>query len=192
MGFPGRKTLSFFLIFVPVCLHGVLSQEAGPIRQRKPFFERLRRLEEQFQRFQEVTLTHLQAIASNYNLSYNIDARFQSLAQESQSLVLAVNQSQTTVQGDLDHIKTWMRKTQRRSRKFATWALHSSSQTPPPRMWCSSAPASSQACGPCLSAAGSEQPRATWAPSSPMPPRRMITSWCCTAGTPWSLALSTL
>ncbi|XP_036136817.1 pentraxin-4 [Molossus molossus] len=117
MGFPGRKTLSFFLIFVPVCLHGVLSQEAGPIRQRKPFFERLRRLEEQFQRFQEVTLTHLQAIASNYNLSYNIDARFQSLAQESQSLVLAVNQSQTTVQGDLDHIKTWMRKTQRRSRK---------------------------------------------------------------------------
>lgn len=71
----------------------------------------------QFQRFQEVTLTHLQAIASNYNLSYNIDARFQSLAQESQSLALVVNQSQATVQGDLDHIKTWMRKIQRRSRK---------------------------------------------------------------------------
>ncbi|ELK30124.1 Pentraxin-4 [Myotis davidii] len=71
----------------------------------------------QFRRFQEVTLTHLQAIASNYNLSYNIDARFQSLAQESQALALAVNQSQATVQGDLGHLKTWIRKTQRRSRK---------------------------------------------------------------------------
>ncbi|XP_066236097.1 pentraxin-4 [Saccopteryx leptura] len=117
MGCPGRKTLSFFLIFVPVYLHGALTQEAGPTRQRKPFFERLHRLEEQFRRFQEVTLTHLQAIASNYNLSYNIDARFQNLAQESQALALAVNQSQATVQADLGHLKTWVRKTQRRSRK---------------------------------------------------------------------------
>lgn len=47
MGCPGRKTLSFFLIFVLVYLHGALPQEAGPTGQRKPFFERLRRLEEQ-------------------------------------------------------------------------------------------------------------------------------------------------
>lgn len=64
-----------------------------------------------------MTLTHLQAIANNYNLSYNIDARFQSLAQESQALALVVNQSQATVQGDLSHLKTWIQKTQRRSRK---------------------------------------------------------------------------
>nr|XP_008530684.1 PREDICTED: pentraxin-4 [Equus przewalskii] len=117
MGRLGREMLSFFFILVPVYLHGALLQEAGPARHRKPFFEKLRRLEEQFRRFQEVTLTHLQRIASNYNLSYNIDARFQSLAQESQAVALAVNQSQATVQGDLGHLKTWMRKTQRRSRK---------------------------------------------------------------------------
>ncbi|XP_024409230.2 pentraxin-4 [Desmodus rotundus] len=117
MGCPGRTTLSFFLISVLVYLHGALSQEAGPTGQRKPFFERLRRLEEQFRRFQEATLTHLQAIASNYNLSYNIDARFQNLAQESQALALEVNQSHAAVQSDLGHLKTWMRKTQRRSRK---------------------------------------------------------------------------
>ncbi|XP_054445165.1 pentraxin-4 [Pteronotus mesoamericanus] len=117
MGCPGRKTLSFFLIFVLVYRHGALSQKADPTGQRKPFFERLRRLEEQFRRFQEVTLTHLQAIASNYNLSYNIDARFQNLTQESQALALAINQSQATVQSDLGYLKTWMRKTQRRSRK---------------------------------------------------------------------------
>lgn len=46
MGGP-RRTLSLFLIFVPVCLHGALSHEAGPAAPRKPFFERLRRLEEQ-------------------------------------------------------------------------------------------------------------------------------------------------
>lgn len=46
MGGP-RTTLSVFLIFVSGYLHGVLSQEAGPAAQRKPFFERLRRLEEQ-------------------------------------------------------------------------------------------------------------------------------------------------
>ncbi|CAK6444845.1 unnamed protein product [Pipistrellus nathusii] len=117
MGCPGGTALSFLLVFVPVYLHGAWSQEAGPAGQRKPFFERLRRLEEQFRRFQEVTLIHLQAVARNYNLSYSIDARFQSLAQESQALALAVNQSQATVQGDLGHLKTWIRKTQRRSQK---------------------------------------------------------------------------
>lgn len=64
-----------------------------------------------------MTLTHLQAIASNYNLSFNIDARFRSLAQESQAVALVVNQSQAAVQGDLGHLKTWVKKTQRRSRK---------------------------------------------------------------------------
>nr|XP_019568615.1 PREDICTED: pentraxin-4 isoform X1 [Rhinolophus sinicus] len=116
MGSPHRKG-AFFLIFVPIYVHGALSQEAGPAVQRKPFFQRLRRLEEQFRSFQEVTLTHLQAIASNYNLSYNIDARFRSLAQESQAMALAVNQSQAAMQSDLGHLKTWMRKSHRRSRK---------------------------------------------------------------------------
>ncbi|XP_057603438.1 pentraxin-4 isoform X3 [Hippopotamus amphibius kiboko] len=117
MGCTGRKTLPFFLIFVPIYLHGASSQETAPVGQRKPFFERLRRLEEQFRRFQEVTLTHLQGIASNYNLSFDIEARFQSLARESHAVCLALNQSQATVQGDLDHLKTWVRKTQRRGRK---------------------------------------------------------------------------
>ncbi|KAB1252086.1 Pentraxin-4 [Camelus dromedarius] len=117
MGCPGRKPLFFFLLFVLMYLPGALLQEAGPVRQRKPFFERLRRLEEQFQRFQEAALTHLQGIASNYNLSFDFEARFQSLAHRSQAVALALNQSQATMQEDLGHLKTWMRKTQRRSWK---------------------------------------------------------------------------
>lgn len=60
-----------------------------------------------------MTLTHLRGLASNYNLSYDIDTRFQSLALETQ----AVNRSQAAVQGDPSRLKTWMQKSQRRSRK---------------------------------------------------------------------------
>ncbi|KAM6166351.1 pentraxin-4 [Erethizon dorsatum] len=117
MGRPGRRTLPFLLVFVPIYLHGASLQEGSPVGQRKPFFERLRRLEEQFQRFQEVTLTHLQGIANNYNVSYNVDVRFQRLTEESRAVALAVNRSQAAVQVDLAHLKTWMRKTKHQGRK---------------------------------------------------------------------------
>ncbi|XP_006873916.1 PREDICTED: pentraxin-4 [Chrysochloris asiatica] len=117
MGCPGSRTLCFLLMLAPAYFHSTSSQEASLLGQRRPFFERLRRLEEQFQRFQEVTLTHLQGIASNYNVSYNIDARFRSLALENQAVAQALNQSQATVQADLSHLKTSVRKAQRRSRK---------------------------------------------------------------------------
>lgn len=72
----------------------------------------------QFWRFQAVTLTHLQSVASNYNVSYNVDVRFRSLAEESQAVAQAVNQSQAVVQGELVQLKAWVRKLQRRSRKI--------------------------------------------------------------------------
>ena len=71
----------------------------------------------QFQRFQQVTLTHLQNIANNYNVYHNMDVRFQSLVEQSQAVALAMNQSQAAIQGDVAHLKTWYRKSQRRSQK---------------------------------------------------------------------------
>ncbi|XP_012866761.1 PREDICTED: pentraxin-4 isoform X2 [Dipodomys ordii] len=96
MACSGRKTLSFLLVFMLVYLHGASSQATGPAGQRKPFFERLRRLEEQ------------------------------SLEEDSQATALAVNRSQAIVLGDLAHLKSWVRKSQRRSRKVDTQlqALH--------------------------------------------------------------------
>ncbi|KAJ1067474.1 hypothetical protein K5549_010592 [Capra hircus] len=129
MGSPTGRALPFFLILVHIYLHGALSQATRPVGQRKPFLARLRRLEEQteppglpvsspqFRRFQEVTLTHLQGIASHYNLSVDIEARFRSLARESQAVALALNQSQAAVQEELGHLRTWVRRTQRRGRK---------------------------------------------------------------------------
>lgn len=64
-----------------------------------------------------MTLTHLQDIASNYNVYYNVDARFQSLVEESQAIALAANRSQVAIQKDVAHLKTWLRKIQRRSQK---------------------------------------------------------------------------
>lgn len=65
-----------------------------------------------------MTLTHLQDIANHYNVYYNMDARFQSLVEQSQAVTLAMNQSQAAIRGDVAHLKTWFRKSQRRSRKI--------------------------------------------------------------------------
>ncbi|KAM6155630.1 pentraxin-4 [Rhynchocyon petersi] len=116
MGLSGGRALCVLLL-VLLHLHAASSQEARFLGPRKPFFQRLRRLEEQFQKLQEVTLTHLQAIANNYNVSYNVDARFQNLAQENLAMALALNQSRAAVQGDLGHLKNWVRKAQRRGHK---------------------------------------------------------------------------
>ncbi|XP_006901983.1 PREDICTED: pentraxin-4 [Elephantulus edwardii] len=113
-----RKALCVLVTLTLLKLPEAESQEAGLLPgPRKPFFKRFRRLEEQFRRFQEVTLTHLQAIASNYNVSYNVDARFQNLTQENLALALALNQLQAAVQGDLGHLKSWVRKAQSKSHK---------------------------------------------------------------------------
>ncbi|XP_052053150.1 pentraxin-4 isoform X2 [Apodemus sylvaticus] len=88
MGYLKKKTLPFLLLFVSLYIHRTPSQEADPARQRKPFFERLRRLEEQ------------------------------SLVEQSQAVALAMNQSQAAIQGDVAQLKTRFRKSQRRSRKM--------------------------------------------------------------------------
>ncbi|EDM03903.1 similar to Neuronal pentraxin II precursor (NP-II) (NP2) (Neuronal activity-regulated pentraxin) (predicted) [Rattus norvegicus] len=47
-----------------------------------------------------------------------MDARFQGLVEQSQAIALAMNQSQAAIQGDVAQLKTWFRKSQRRSRKM--------------------------------------------------------------------------
>ena len=64
-----------------------------------------------------MTLTHLQVIASHYNLSFDVEARVRSLASESQALALSLNQSQAAMQDELGHLQTWVQRTQRRGRK---------------------------------------------------------------------------
>nr|XP_006130647.1 pentraxin-4 [Pelodiscus sinensis] len=112
--------LPICLLLAAGCLPGSLSQEARTGEPRKPFFERVRRLEEQFRRFQEVTLRHLQGIAGNYNISYNIDTRFRHLAAQHDTVTAALNASHAALQEDLGPMKTWMKKLQKRTKKLAS------------------------------------------------------------------------
>ncbi|KAM8961021.1 pentraxin-4 [Pelodytes ibericus] len=107
-----------FLVLAALCLEGVLLEQSRVLEQRKPFFERFRRLEEQFRRFQEVTLTRLQGIAENYNISYNIDARFQHVVDQQQSLTQALNVSSEMTQRELSGVKIWLKKIQRKTKKL--------------------------------------------------------------------------
>ncbi|XP_074866402.1 pentraxin-4 [Carettochelys insculpta] len=108
------------LFLAGMCLPGSLSQLAGTGEQRKPFFERFRRLEEQFRRFQEVTLLHLQGIAGNYNISYNIDTRFQHLQAQYDTVTAALNASHAALQEGLGQLRTCLKKLQKRTKKLTS------------------------------------------------------------------------
>nr|XP_056722253.1 pentraxin-4 [Euleptes europaea] len=112
-----QRLLLVILILAGVCLQGIQLQQARPGEQRKPFFERFRRLEEQFRRFQEVTLMRLQEIAANYNISYNIDASFAHLQSRHDALEFAANATHAAMQEELQHLKSWAKKLQNRTKK---------------------------------------------------------------------------
>ncbi|KAM6250125.1 pentraxin-4 [Porphyrio hochstetteri] len=75
--------LPFCLVFAATQWGG-LAQAPGPAAHPGPPVLRLQRLEKQVHQLREVTLSHLQSIAKNYNISYNIDQRFQALAEQAE------------------------------------------------------------------------------------------------------------
>ncbi|XP_068099572.1 pentraxin-4 [Hyperolius riggenbachi] len=105
------------LVLTGVCLQNVFMEQRRVLEQR-PFFERFRRLEEQFRRFQDMTLTRLEGIAENYNISYNIDARFHHIYEQQQSLAEAFNISSEVTNRELDGVKFWLKKVQKKTKKM--------------------------------------------------------------------------
>ncbi|XP_073491289.1 pentraxin-4-like [Aquarana catesbeiana] len=71
-----------------------------------------------FRRFQDMTLTHLQGIAENYNISYNIDARFHHISDQQRSLTEAFNASSDMTQQELNGVKFWLKKVQKKTKKL--------------------------------------------------------------------------
>ncbi|XP_038619486.1 pentraxin-4 [Tachyglossus aculeatus] len=102
------------LLLLPLC------PESGPtatgMQRKPPFLERLRRLEEQFRRFREATLTHLQRITANYNVSYNVDTRFQNLTDGHRAIASTLREAQAAAQADRKHLETWKRKVEKRTK----------------------------------------------------------------------------
>ncbi|XP_032560193.1 pentraxin-4 [Chiroxiphia lanceolata] len=121
-------------LILAVTLQGGLTQAPGPLARPGPgpLILRLRRLEEQFLRLQEVTLSHLQSIASNYNISYNIDGRFQALAEQAEAAVAA----RAALGAELARLATTGRRLHRRLKRLegtvgALSPLHRPATHPP-------------------------------------------------------------
>ncbi|RXM32464.1 Pentraxin-4 [Acipenser ruthenus] len=134
---PSCGTVAWLLLLlICLCMQRGSGQQAGQAEAgtRKPFFERLRRLEEQdygvfsshgfnlfvmqFRRFQELTLTRLQGIADNYNISYNIEERFLLLTDQYTNISQAITGFQDTAASDLNSLKFWTKKLQKKSKKL--------------------------------------------------------------------------
>eukprot|EP00062_Callorhinchus_milii_P009155 gi/632952617/ref/XP_007891948.1/ PREDICTED: pentraxin-4 [Callorhinchus milii] len=110
-----------YILVIWACLDGLATfqQDATPgLAQRKPFFERFRRLEEQFRRFQELSLTQLQGIAEKFNISSNIEARFRTLMDQYDNLSAVIDRFHTSEEDDLKGLKMWMKKLQKKSKNI--------------------------------------------------------------------------
>ncbi|RMC17831.1 hypothetical protein DUI87_05498 [Hirundo rustica rustica] len=107
-------------LILAVALQGGLTRAPGPLARPGPLLLRLRRLEEQFLRLQEVTLNHLQSIASNYNISYNIDGRFQALAEQAE----AADAARAALGAELARLATAGRRLRRRLKRLEGTGQH--------------------------------------------------------------------
>ncbi|XP_075623498.1 pentraxin-4 [Balearica regulorum gibbericeps] len=101
-------------LLLAAALRGGLTQAPGPVARPGPPLLRLRRLEEQFRRLQEVTLSHLQSIAENYNVSYNIDGRFRALAEQAE----VASAARAALGAELARLATTGRRLHRRLKRL--------------------------------------------------------------------------
>ncbi|KAM6244208.1 pentraxin-4 [Spheniscus humboldti] len=101
-------------LLLAAALRGGLTQAPGPMARPGPLLLRLQRLEEQFHRLQEVMLSHLQSIAGNYNISYNIDRRFRALAEQAEAAAAA----RAALGAELARLTTTGRRLHRRLKRL--------------------------------------------------------------------------
>uniref|UniRef100_UPI00398E4C2E pentraxin-4 n=1 Tax=Pristiophorus japonicus TaxID=55135 RepID=UPI00398E4C2E len=114
----GKKSNWIFIMWLCCNLRVCCSQEAQSVKQKKPFFERFRRLEEQFRQFKELSLTRLHIISQNFNISSNVDARLQLLTQQYRNITATVHGFHTATENDIRSLKSWMKKLQKKTKKI--------------------------------------------------------------------------
>ncbi|KAI2666350.1 Pentraxin-4 [Labeo rohita] len=84
----------------------------------KPLNQRLRGLNQQFKRFQQMTFTHLQSIAENYNISNNIDSRFQVLSRQFERISRELRAFKETTEHSLKSLKSWTKSLQKKTKRL--------------------------------------------------------------------------
>ncbi|XP_070617613.1 pentraxin-4 [Erythrolamprus reginae] len=127
------RVASVALILAGACLRVALLQSAGAAEPRRPFFERLRRLEAQFQQLQGATLRRLQETEESCNLSRSLHTQLDQLRQGQESLQQRVaNGSWASPQEELRGLQAWLKKLERKGRRQAlrVRALEEAGQQP--------------------------------------------------------------
>ncbi|XP_072550137.1 pentraxin-4 [Salminus brasiliensis] len=115
-----RAAVSMLLILVALQVPPSLGQRSRPAsaETRKRLHQRLRRLDEQFRRFQEMTLTHLQSIAESYNISNSIETRFHMLTRHLEGISRELSSFRAEAERDLQSLKSWSRTLRRKTKRL--------------------------------------------------------------------------
>ncbi|XP_029582600.1 pentraxin-4-like [Salmo trutta] len=111
----GRRALALVLLVV-LQLQACRGQGAAELR--KPIYQRLRRLDDQFRRFQEQTLSRLELLSHMSNVSTSLEVRVQSLSEQNRNLTQELTQLRDTTTQELDGLKDWSRKLQKKNKRM--------------------------------------------------------------------------
>ncbi|XP_062304214.1 pentraxin-4 [Osmerus eperlanus] len=98
-----------------------LNPGAAQPEHRTPVYQRLQRIDEQFQRFQEKTLTHLETLNRRHNVSSSLEARLQTLTDQYHGLSQDLNHLRETTSQEMDSLRESCRKIQKKSRRMEGW-----------------------------------------------------------------------
>ncbi|XP_016109876.1 pentraxin-4 [Sinocyclocheilus grahami] len=108
----------FFLVVIFLLMPVTWTRRGAAAETCKPLHQRLRRLDQQFKRFQQMTFTHLQSIAEKYNISHNIDSRFQVLSRQFERISRELRAFKETTEHSLNSLKSWTKSLQKKTKKL--------------------------------------------------------------------------
>ncbi|XP_071247200.1 pentraxin-4 [Salvelinus alpinus] len=111
----GRRVLALVLLVV-LQLQACRGQGAAELR--KPIYQRLRRLDDQFRRFQEQTLSRLDLLSHMSNVSTSLEVRVQSLSDQHRNLTQELTQLRDTTTQELDGLKDRSSKLQKKNKRM--------------------------------------------------------------------------
>ncbi|KAK2916237.1 hypothetical protein Q8A67_000611 [Cirrhinus molitorella] len=94
------------------------TRRGAPAETYKPLNQRLRTLNQQFKRFQQMTFSHLQSIAENYNISNSIDSRFQVLSRQFERISRELRAFKETTEHSLNSLKSWTKSLQKKTKRL--------------------------------------------------------------------------
>uniref|UniRef100_A0AAZ3RMH8 Pentraxin 4, long n=2 Tax=Oncorhynchus tshawytscha TaxID=74940 RepID=A0AAZ3RMH8_ONCTS len=111
----GRRALALVLLVV---LQLQACRGQGTAELRKPIYQRLRRLDDQFRRFQEQTLSRLDLLNHMSNVSTPLEVRVQTLSDQHRNLTQELTQLRDTTTQELDVLKDRSSKLQKKNRRM--------------------------------------------------------------------------